>query len=247
MRFDAPTLARAWLSVSQASGTDKDQVVLDRTIAVEEFPAGVRLVATDRFMLLTAWVPDLDAKFRREPTLDEAPDRTVITKDVDGRGKSLLGYVLQLARRDELDELPDGTLEIRVDFDVRLPAGENADQPLEGLEPTYTVLSVPDVEKVYLPVVDADYPLWRGLILDHHPQDTKSIALGLERLGNLSKLGKWNIGPLIWTFGGTDGVAMVDLAGSDPHVTGLVMPVRWLLPGEEPNADDQPLVEDDAE
>lgn len=98
MRFDAPTLARAWLSVAQASSSDKDLVTLDRTVAIEEFPTGVRLVATDRYVLLTAWVPDLGAYYEpREPGLDEAPDRTVITKDSDGRGRGLLGYLTQLA------------------------------------------------------------------------------------------------------------------------------------------------------
>lgn len=233
MRFDAPTFARAWLSVAQASSSDKDLVTLDRTVAVEEFPAGVRLVATDRYMLLTAWVPDLDSKFGQEPELEEAPDRTVITKDSDGRGKGLLDYVVKIARRDELDEQPEGTLEVQLMFDVRIPAGADTDQAFEGLEPKYAVLSVPDVERVYLPVLEAEYPEWRGLILDHHSQDTKVVGLALDRLGRLARLGRWNAGPLIWTFGGAEAVAMVELHESDPHVTGLVMPSRWVLPGEE--------------
>lgn len=243
MRFDAPTFARAWLSVAQASSSDKDLATLDRTVAVEEFPTGVRLVATDRYMLLTAWVPDLNAKFVREPFLDEAPDRTVITKDSDGRGKGLLGYVNTLARREELHELPPGTLEVRLDFDVRLPAGENADVALEGLEPTYAVLTVPDVEKVYLPIYGAEYPSWRSLLTEHHPQDTKAIGLDLERLHRLAALRKWNIGPLIWTFGGSERAALVELHDSDPHITGIVMPSRWVLPGEEAHADETPLPE----
>ena len=56
MRFDAPTLAHAWLAVAQASSTDKDMPYLYRSVTVEEHPNGVRLLATDRFVLLAAWV-----------------------------------------------------------------------------------------------------------------------------------------------------------------------------------------------
>lgn len=231
MRLDAPTFARAWLSVSQASSTDKEMTTLDRTVAIEEFPTGYRLVATDRYVLLTAWVPGEDSLTGRVPELYELPDRTVVAYDGDGRGKSLLGYLLTLAKR---DETPHGEMEIRVEFDVRVPAGEDADQPLEGLEPKYVVLSVPDVEKVYLQTVEADFPDWRPLLLDHHAQDTKRIGLSLERLNRLAALRKWNAGPLLWTFGGPESVALVELHESDPHVSGLVMPSRWVLPGEAP-------------
>mgnify|MGYP002132855720 CR=1 FL=1 len=59
MKFDVPNLARGWLSVAQASANDKDLPTLHRTIALEVFPNGLRLVATDRYILLSAWVPDL--------------------------------------------------------------------------------------------------------------------------------------------------------------------------------------------
>lgn len=243
MRLDAPTLARAWLSVAQASAGKDDNAGLNRTVALEEYPTGLRLVATDRYVLLTAWVPDLAARFPREPGLDEAPDRTVIAHDGDGRGKGLLGYVLQLARRDELDDQPEGTLELGIDFDVRLPAG--ADVTLEGLEPTYVTLTVPDVERVYLGVVETRYPEWRGLVLDHQPQDTKAIALSPELVDRVAKVRRWSDGPLVVTFGGSERVAAVDYPESDPHVTGLLMPRRWVLPGEEPEADDTELPEDE--
>ena len=237
MRFDAPSLASAWLSVAQASGTDKDSSELDRTVAIEEYYNGIRLVATDRFVLLTAWVPDLHTSNVAEPHLHEVPDRTVIASDADGRGKGLLGYILKIAKRDELDAQPEGTLEVRVDFDVRIPAGENEDQPLEGLEPKYVLLTVPDVERVYLRTVEATYPEWRSLILDHASQSTEAIALHLERLHRLAPLRKWNLGPVVWTFGGSERAALIDLIESDPHVSGIVMPARWVLAGEEPTDD----------
>lgn len=233
-RFDAPTLARAWLSVAQASGPKGDVPAFARTIAIEEHLDGIRLVATDRYVLLTAWVPTLDDPYAPEPELDEAPDRTVIAHDPDGRGRSLLGYALSLVKRDGDDDPVPGDLEIELRFDVRLPAGTGGDAPtLDGLEPTYVVLDVPDVERVYLPVIEASYPSWRALTTGFSPVTTHAIALNPELLERLAKLRRWHkSAPLVWTFGGPERVAAIELGGSEPHVSGLVMPMRWVLPGE---------------
>jgi hypothetical protein len=235
MRFHAATLARAWQSVALASGNDKILPSLHRTVAIEEYVHGIRLVATDRFMLLTAWVPNVDTDTDTEPLLEEAPDRTVTAADVDHRGKSLLAYVVQLEKREPFD------LQCEVTFDVRLPAGHTGtDATLEGMEPVFTVFSVPDVEKVYLPVVEATYPDWRTLLDGFVSEKTDTIGLALERLTRLGKLSAWNPGHLAWKFGGSERAAYVDLPSSDPHVTGIVMPVRWLTDQDppEPPADD---------
>lgn len=249
MRFDAPTLALAWLSVAQASGSDKTEPTLDRTVAVEAHPGGVRLVATDRYVLLTAWVPALD-RGADAPSLDEAPDRVVVTQDADARGKGLLSYLIKLAHLGKDEEVPYGALAVDLDFDVRLPAGVDQDQPLEGLEPTYAVLDVPDTERVYLPIIVSDYPDWRRLLDDFTPQTTDRIALPLERLHRLGALRKWCPGPLRWTFGGEASVARVALDGysdRDPSIEGLVMPSKWILAGEAPvdTADDVELPDDE--
>lgn len=251
MHFDAPTLALAWLSVAQASGTDANVPTLDRTVAIEEHANGVRLVATDRFILLTAWVPSLSGD-DDEPRVEEAPDRTVVTQDSDARGKGLLGYMVKLAKLGRDEEVPYGDLTLELEFDVRLPVGMNADQPLEGLEPTYAVLTVPDVERVYLPIIVSDYPDWRPLLHDFRAESTDRIGLPLERLYRLGGLRRWNAGPLRWTFGGEASVARVALESygeRDPSVQGLVMPARWLLPGETapdaPSAEDVELPEDE--
>lgn len=239
MRFDAPTFARAWQSVALASSTDKDLPQLNRTMAIEEYTNGVRLVATDRFILLTAWVPSTDTRTDVEPGFDEAPDRTVIARDADGRGKSLLGYVLTLANRDEhkFSEPGEG-LVLSVTFDVRLPAGmEGSDATLEGLEPRFVVLDLPDTERVWLETIESVYPSWRAIVDSFTPETTKTIALHPERLDRLAKLGKYADGPLAWTFGGTERAALLDVPLSDPHVSGVVMPVRWITE-HDPDPDD---------
>ena len=245
LRFDAATLALAWLSVAQASGTDRNLYTLDRTVALELYDNGARLVATDRYVLLTAWVEGLDGR-SGEPGLDELPNRTVVTQDADSRGKGLLGYLLKRSRLGKDDEVPFGDLVVELELDVRLPIDADKDQPLEGLEPTYAVLDVPDVERVYLPIIVSDYPDWRALLDGFTPVATDNIALPLERLGRLGQLGRWNMGPLRWQFAGADTVAKVTLDGlgeRDPAIAGLVMPSRWLLPGERP----EEVTDDDVE
>lgn len=250
MRFDAPALGLAWLSVAQASGSDANLPTLDRTVAIEQHDHGIRLVATDRYVLLTAWVPALDAVDDEPPVIDAAPLRTVVTQDSDARGKGLLGYAIKLAKLGKDEEKPYGDLVLELEFDVRLPVEAGADQPLEGLEPTYAVLTIPDVERVYLPIIVSDYPDWRELLVDFRPVTTDRIALPLDRLYRLGGLRRWNMGPLRWTFGGEASVARVTLDSMgerDPLIEGLVMPSKWLLAGERENSQDEGATEADVE
>lgn len=231
MRFDGPTFAHGWLAVAHASSTEKLLPQLYRTVALEVYEGrGVQLVATDRFILLTAWVPDEDNA--RQPLVDEAPDRTVVARDSDSRGKSLLGYVCSLANRAGEDYIA-GDLELRMELDQRLPAGSSPDTPLDGLEPTFVVLSVPDVEKVYLEAVAHEFPDWRSMIHEFDANQTDRLVLNPEFVERIAKVRKHADGPLTWRFGGPDRPALVDFAESDPHVTGIVMPRRDLEEGED--------------
>lgn len=255
MRFDGPRLALAWLSVRQASASDVTAPTLDRTVALELYDNGVRLLATDRYVLLTAWVPTLDAKHEDAPHVSTLPNRTVVTQDADQRGKGLLEYALKLAKLGKPgEEKPYGDLIVDLELDVRLPIEPGEDVHLEGLEPTYAVLTMPDRSQEHLPIVVSDYPDWRPLLHDFEPVTTSRIGLPLERLARLGALGKWNAGPLRWTFGGPDKVALLRLEPEDdrksrdrkghewqrrPIVDGLVMPSRWVLPGEgKPDEDE---------
>ena len=188
MIFDAPTLALAWQSVAQASSSDRDEPTLDRTLAIEEHEHGVRLVATDRYVLLTAWVPNMTSDSDDAPLIDEQPVRTVITQDGDARGRGLLKYVLKLAKLGKDDEVPYGDLTVDLKFDVRRPVGVDEDIPLEGMEPTYAVLTIPDVEKVFLKIIVSDYPEWRAFLHGFTPVETTHLALHLDRLYRLGGL-----------------------------------------------------------
>lgn len=249
MRFDAARLALAWLSVAQASGSDAFLSTLDRTVALELYDNGIRLLATDRFVLLTAWVPTVDANDSTTPRIDEAPLRTVITQDPDARGKGLLKYALKLCRLGRDDEKAYGDLVVELELDVRLPEDAAVDTPLEGLEPTYAVLSMPDRSQEHLPIIVSGYPDWRPLLDGRTGVAVDQIGLPLDRLYRLGALRSWNMGPLRWTFTGDDAVALVELGTDtgmwdqrDPFIQGGVMPSRWLLPGEKApgKADEDP-------
>lgn len=239
MRFDGPTFARAWLAVAQAAGTDANLPALDRTMGLELYGNGIRLIATDRTVLLTAWVPNLDSLYTDEPALDEAPDRTVIASDGDGRGKGLLGYVLKIKRREDPDNVfPPGRhpLEVLVD-EEKPPTDADTDVTFAGLEDRYVVLELPDLERVYLRTVEAAFPSWRDLLAGWEGEPTAAIALNPEQLGRIAKASTWADGPLVYKFKGPERAALVDYVESDPHVSGLAMPRRWVLEDEAPAGD----------
>lgn len=227
-RYDGNTLARAWLSVAQASGHKDDVPQLAKTVHLEHHPDGLRLVATDRYMLLTCWIPTFDDPDAEPPGLDVIPDRTVVAADTHGRARNLMGYVLSLTGGDDAEPLP-----VEVVYDVRLDDPAPDAPHLEGMDPTYVVLDVPDTERVYLPVVEADFPDWRKFIDGFEPKSTDAVAINPELLGRLGKIQKWTgTAPLVWRWGGPDRAAAIEYGGSVPAVSGLVMPMRWVLPGE---------------
>lgn len=229
MRFDAPTLAHAWLAVSAAAATDKQLPLLHKSIVVEEYLHGVRLLATDRFILLTAYVPNLDHHDDRAWDFADAPENTYILRDADGRARNLLGYVCALAARIEKEEFGDwapGQLSITLTFGETIPS-TSPQAAFEGMDPLYATLSVPDKEKVYLEVVSRDQIAdWRGLFAGHVALSTRQIQLNPDLIERLGKVAKHAPGPLVWSFGGERRAALVEYAGSDPTVMGLVMPVR---------------------
>lgn len=240
--FDAELLARAWLAVSLASGKDDALPALSRTIAVEEFAYGVRFVATDRYVILYAWVPDADHDLVDPPTLDVAPERTVITTDRHGRGKGLMAFVLQRIAADRKDESVevDKRHYLTLTLGVREPEEDTPQQTFEGMaDREWAVLSYPNRERVRLDTVADEFPAWRLMAATFKPRRTASIALNTEIVARLAKLGNATGGPLHWHFGGADKSARVEIGiGSPVYVEGLVMPVRWGYAESEPTESD---------
>lgn len=235
MRFDGPMLARAWLSVA-AAANQKDKILaqLYKAVTIEEFPDGVRLVATDRSVLLTAWVPDLDSYYDGEaPDRGTLPDRVTIAADVDGRARSMLGHILSLGNRIDENEYVPGQVRVDIEFDVRVPAGTGGAQPvLEGMDPTYVVLSSPDVEKVYVQTVEGGRGVdWRTALGSHAGAATSVARYDPELLERLCKVRSHAGGPLQLSLGGNRGTTRVHFVNSDPMVHGLLMPAHEGDPG----------------
>jgi len=221
MIFNARDLARGWLSVALASANDEARPALYRTVAIEQFAEGVRLVATDSYMILRTWVPAVDHAYDPEPGLDEAPITTAVAIDEYGRGKGLLSHLLKLSTAK--DALP---IEVRLTLGVVEP--EEGEGTFAGMDATWVIVEHPDAERLRLRAYEGEFPNWRKLFDGHTPQTTDAVALGIPRLTALAKLGKihGDANPLLWRFGGEIGPAHVAVKDSDPFVEGLVMPVR---------------------
>ncbi len=232
--YDARQLAIGWLSVALASGTDPDTPALNRTISIEHYAQGVRLAATDRFLLLHSFVPNLDHKPDDEPPLEIGPDRIAVARDINGRAKSLLAYLHGLACAIDKGETGEPLPEVTLALDV---VEEDVDEPMfAGLEARYVVIDFPGHERVRLDTYDGTYPSWRGVTTGFKPVTTKAIALNPDFIARLGKLGKLHDGrPLLWHFGGADKAALIEVADANPSTRGVVMPVRWdfdAQPGE---------------
>lgn len=238
--FDARALARGWLSVALATRKDDDRPALDRTILIEEFDHGVRLTATDSYVLLYTWVPNVEGDLETPASFDEAPRTVAVAQDHDGRGKGFLGYALSLAIAAEKADIGET---VSVDLRLLETDAEPSDGALgfEGMEARFVVLELLDREKVQLPTFEGPYPEWRRVVAGFKPKTTTEIGLNPEIVGRVAKLGKLHADtPLVWTFGGKDAMARLDLPRSDPRIEGVVMPVRWDFDRDAPREDVKP-------
>lgn len=219
MKFDADTLSRAWLSVAHASGSDSERPALDRTICVETFDNGVRLVATDSYVLLHAWVAATGEDPTLEPEPDEAPTSIAVVRDTDGRGKGLFGHLLKLA---EDEHTPPFTIDMSVGAGIETTQGA-----FDGLEAEWLVVEHPDHERLKLHTYDGSYPRWRAVVAGFAAKSTSAIAISPDMAARLAKVGKIHPNAsLRWRFGGVNKMASIEIDGY-PVINGFVMPVRW--------------------
>ena len=227
LRFNAWNLARSWASVALAQGEDDSRPVLYRTTLIEIFPEGIRLLSTDTFVLLKAWVTNLDHEDAPEPLIEELPMSVAICRDLDHRVLGMMKYAQKITKDDGLDT------RLSMEFAIGDQSAEG--NTLEGLAASTVHFRIVEKydESIETPVFEGAYPNWRPMWAGHKWAPASAIgfgANGILRLGNLSKL--WDKAVIRFELGGNIGVAKIRIEGpSDVNVTGLVMPTG--RPGED--------------
>lgn len=240
MILDAAWLARGWLSVYAASSTDKDRPAMCRTVHIEQHTHGLRLSATDSYMILTTWVPEVDYHDDPEPDLDEAPDQQAVAIDTHDRGANLLAHLLKLTKAEDAKEI-----DVRVRLAVPVAGDDENMVAFDGMEATAVVIDHPDHERVQLETYDGGYPDVKPLLARFKPVRTDAIALSHENVGRLVRVAKIHGSgvehPMRWQWGGNNKMGGLEF-GAEPAVRGLLMPVRWDFERDAPWA--QPAGDD---
>jgi len=220
-RFNAWNLARSWASVALAQSEDDGRPVLYRTTLIETFETGIRLLSTDTFVLLKAWVPNTDNDDAAEPLIEELPDDVAICRDLDHRVLGLMKYAQQITKADGNDT--------RTTMEFAVGEQDGSDHnTLEGLAASTVHFRIVEKydESIETPIFEGVYPNWRPLWQGHKWAPAATIgfgANGILRLGKLS--GLWDKAVIRFELGGSVGVARIHIEGpSDVNVTGLVMP-----------------------
>lgn len=218
LEFDAGEFARAWLGVSHASGKDESRPSLDHAVNVETFAHGLRLIATDSYVLLHAFI-NASGSARPTPGLDEVPKDQAVVLDHDGRGKGLMTYLLVLSKAAE----KAGVTPPKVRFGIGTAAAvPGATLPLSGLAARTAIFDHPGSEVLALPLYEGEFIDWRLAVGKFKAVSTKAVALNPEILGRLAKLGGLYPEPLVWQFGGVNQMALLELG----VIRGAVMPIK---------------------
>lgn len=240
-------LAPAWLSVVLAASSEAKDLQLYRSAEIEFHPTGIRVTATDRYMLLTCWVPAVGEEDTRPPGIDESPLRTVVVRDTAGRGAGLMQYV-----RKELlaeDQPPEEAPEVVLSLDKAEGGHWRGAHTLalDGLDQEALAIEVPDRERVRLPLFEGEWVPWRVLATDWIGRDTAAMAFRPSIMGRLARLGPLHAdADLAYYWGGPESAARVAIGSPPLEVTGLVMPVRWRYGEPKPDAEpEDPGEEDD--
>ena len=231
--FAAADLAQVWQSVAIATAAGNIRPILEG-ILIESYPGqGVRLTATDSFILITGWVPELnhDPSIIQYPAeLDEAPVSKAIVTDPKGHVLKLMTW----AAKDAAEAIKSGDPSPM----IRLTIGDDQRSGfvLPGLDAKVATFDAPLLGKRFKAMVlEAEYPNWRAVWPSKVSDILRSSevgfgAMGLLRFGQLSNL--WGAAALRLTIGGSKQPVLVDMEGgkyeartSAVEVRGLGMPV----------------------
>jgi hypothetical protein len=237
----AKMFADAWLNVWGATGADKKHPWTYRKMYVEVFPEdGVRLVATDSYLLFRSFVPleklvDEDGPAYDEPPVTELPSATLVVVDRDQQALALLGYV---AKPTEQDKAKDGPLRSLV---LSVDKMDDEYQPRLGgpLDVWGAMFATPDHR--LLVELSEDEPVnWRSVAETLDAQAVDAVAFSARNMRGLARLAQaaGESGLEMRSTGPNKPIMLT--ANCTPRVLGLAMP---LSRGQKP----PPVDEDDDE
>jgi hypothetical protein len=225
LKVDIPAIpfARAWEAVLCGASDDSGRVVTYRTVFIEHFKGkGLRLVCSDGYLFLRAWVGFDPDDATSEPVLQKQPDETLLAVDSDHRGLGLLKHVRKQLKKEwrfkSKEERPDVNPTLALET-------RTADRPqgqLEGMTIPSLYIDYPDHEVVALGTLETGFPEWRKLVPNVALSvDVETVMLGTEQLGRIAKVGKlYAHSPAIWHFSGPESPVSVAVG----PINGLLMP-----------------------
>jgi hypothetical protein len=223
-------------------------VVTYRTILIEHFARkGLRLVCSDGYLFLRAWVGFDPDDATSQPPLPKTPDETLLAVDSDHRGLGLLKHVRKQLKKEwrfkSKEERPDTNPTLRLET-------RTSDRPqgqLEGMTVPSLYIDYPDHEVVALATLETGFPDWRKLIPNvSESTDVETVMLGTEQLGRIAKVGKlYAKSPARWHFNGPESPVSVAVG----PIFGLLTPAAATGPddGSDIDDDDDQISLDDLE
>jgi hypothetical protein len=197
--LSARCLARAWLAVQLASSNDEGRASTYRAVHIEEYAAGVELVATDGYWLAHCWVPayDLLEHITAEVPAGHATERDIddfigaaTVCDTDYRVRDLMRHLLRtLAPKDALD------MPVTVDLNAVLDPDPDNPTLLPEWEKRAAVFELVTRERVPVEVLGDDWFDWRRITDSYHqPYEADSwetvTTVTQSRLDRLAKVAR---------------------------------------------------------
>ena len=220
MKIEIPSrpFVRAWRAIQIVASDDEARPVLYRSAQVELYrDHGMRLISTDSYTLVRAWVPFDVEESNIEPELDELPDQSFIVADPDHRGLGMLKFINKLYRK-QLDETLWPIITASKQRETIDDQGV-----FEGIEADTFRMQWEDHEEVVLRVIEGEFPDWRQFEVDKKIKATDSISFTTVTMGALASLGELHKGHTIdWKLSGNLGVIHFTVG----PLVGMLMPAR---------------------
>lgn len=211
IHLPAAQFADAWRTVWTCVGDDDGQPQLYRTVYIELHGEGVRLVATDTYMLVAAWLGFEDYS----PPIKTEPDKRWIVVDHDARVKAMCSWLAKSAKDD-------------AEMEITLTDGQLVDDRRPTLAPFLERNGVTidaGTEQVGLYQSEASPIDWRGLLKLGGGEATERLALGADMLGRFAAMKLAD--PVRFSLSGdTKPARWASKSPASHPVDGLLMPIR---------------------